>query len=141
MSATTFMRLEFSSPTLNRSLILTVFLLTILLQGSVQADPFDGLNLSDEKLQQLHQIHQSYKNQRRELENSLKSKKFELIRLLRHPQAQRDQVKKVISEIMEVEHQRQNLYIDELFDSRKHLTEQQWNEYQRSMIRLMLTKK
>lgn len=109
--------------------------------GSAWADPFDGLNLPEETRQKLHQIHQAYKGERAELENSLKSKKFELIRLLRQPQADRARVKKVIGEIMAVEHQRQNLYIDELFDSRQHLTEQQWTEYQRSMIRLMLTKK
>ena len=116
-------------------------ILVLLLTFTSAADPFGNLKLSEETHQKVNNIHRRYNAQRAGLETSLKSKKFELMRLLQHPQATAPKVKNVVSEIMQVEHQRQNLYIEELFECRQHLSEQEWAEYRRSIIRLMMTKK
>lgn len=116
-----------------------LFLMLLLLQPLAAQDPGD-LNLSSEQQQQIDAVHRQYSSQRAALESQLKSKKFELMRGLRasHPDERR--VKQVLADIMGLEHQRQNLFVDEMFECRAKLTPQQWEVYLRSMLQIMMSK-
>ena len=52
-----------------------------------------------------------------------------------------EHIKKKLAQILQTEEERQHLFVDEMFAVRGAMTEQEWRDYRRSIIFMMMDKK
>ncbi len=118
------------------SLARVLFFLT-LLTLSASAQPAGDLGLSREQAAHLNQIRTEYTHQRKTVQNSLRSRKHELMELLKATEPQSGDIKQKLTQIMDLELKLQHLYVDEMFHCREAMSEGQWMKYRRNVVRLM----
>lgn len=97
-----------------------------------------GLGLTPQQVKAIHAIRCTYAARRHKVEKRLKQKKVELLELLQSPSVQRDEVNDKLSEIMELELERQHLYVNEMFDCRSQMNADQWSTFRQRVIKAML---
>lgn len=111
------------------ALVAVLFLLLIGIP--VEAKPKESVDL----------IRARFERQRQEVSEKLRTQKVELMKLmaLDHPNA--DHIKKKLSQIFATEEERQSLFIDEMFAVREAMSDQEWRDYRRSIIFMMMDKR
>lgn len=113
--------------------MIKVFLITTLVSITVlaaQAQPKEAVD----------SIKGRYERQRQEISVKLRSQKIELMKLISLDSPSEAQIKKKLEQILETERQRQYLFVDEMFAVRESMTEQQWRDYRRTLILMMMSK-
>ena len=112
--------------------ILTALLLALLISGSAAvAQPKESLE----------SIKGRYDRQRQDVAGKLRTQKIELMKLMALDNPNSDHIKKKLTQILETEEERQSLFIDEMFAVRQAMSEQEWRDYRRSVIFMMMDKK
>jgi hypothetical protein len=89
----------------------------------------------------LDSIRARYARQRQDVSEKLRTQKVELMKLMALDNPNPDHIKKKLNQILETEEERQNLFVDEMFAVRNAMTEQEWRDYRRSIIFMMMDKK
>jgi hypothetical protein len=89
----------------------------------------------------LETIRARYARQRQEISEKLRTQKVELMKLMALDNPNADHIKKKLDQILTTEEQRQHLFVDEMFAVRGAMTEQEWRDYRRSIIFMMMDKK
>jgi hypothetical protein len=99
---------------------------------SVQAEP---------SKESLDTIRARFSRQRQEVSEKLRTQKVELMKLMALDNPNADHIKKKLDQILETEEERQHLFVDEMFAVRGAMSEQEWRDYRRSLIFMMMDKK
>ncbi len=89
----------------------------------------------------LEAIRMRYERQRRDISEKLRSQKVELMKLMALDNPNPDHIKKKLNQILETEEERQHLFVDEMFAVRGAMSDQEWRDYRRSIIFMMMDKK
>ncbi len=113
--------------------------------GAVAASTLLALSLvsagSTQPRESLDSIRVRYERQRREVSEKLRSQKVELMKLMALDNPSAEHIKKKLNQILETEEERQHLFVDEMFAVRGAMSEQEWRDYRRSVIFMMMDKK
>lgn len=94
-----------------------------------------------EPRESLDVIRMRYERQRRDISEKLRSQKVELMKLMALDNPNPDHIKKKLNQILETEEERQHLFVDEMFAVRGAMSDQEWRDYRRSIIFMMMDKK
>jgi hypothetical protein len=86
-------------------------------------------------------IRARFERQRQEISDKLRTQKVELMKLMALDNPNADHIKKKLDQILETEEERQHLFVDEMFAVRGSMSEQQWRDYRRSLIFMMMDKR
>lgn len=105
-------------------------LISCLLATTVLAQPAESVE----------SIRARFERQRGELAQKLRTQKIELIKLMAVDSPNPDQCKKKLDQILFTERRRQYLFLDEMFAVRQGMTEEEWRDYRRSIIMMMMNK-
>lgn len=81
-----------------------------------------------------------FERQRSELSQTLRTQKIDLMKLMAVDTPDPDLCKKKLDQIISTERKRQYLFLDEMFAVRTGMTEEQWRDYRRSVIMMMMNK-
>lgn len=82
-----------------------------------------------------------FERQRQEVSERLRTQKVELMKLMALDNPNPDHIKKKLSQILSTEEERQCLFVDEMFAVRGAMSEQEWRDYRRSVIFMMMDRK
>lgn len=102
---------------------------------------FLGIGSPAEPKESLDSIRARYDRQRQEVSEKLRTQKVELMKLMALDNPNPDHIKKKLNQILETEEERQYLFVDEMFAVRNAMSEQEWRDYRRSIIFMMMDKK
>lgn len=102
---------------------------------------FLGHPLGAEPKESLDSIRARFDRQRQEVSEKLRTQKVELMKLMALDNPNSDHIKKKLNQILETEEERQYLFVDEMFAVRNAMTDQEWRDYRRSVIFMMMDKK
>lgn len=105
--------------------------LLLVLSPNAWAEPRESLDV----------IRVRYERQRRDVSEKLRSQKVELMKLMALDNPSAEHIKKKLAQILQTEEERQHLFVDEMFAVRAAMTEQEWRDYRRSIIFMMMDKK
>jgi uncharacterized membrane-anchored protein YhcB (DUF1043 family) len=94
-----------------------------------------------EPRESLDTIRARFERQRQEVSEKLRTQKVELMKLMALDNPNAEHIKKKLSQILETEEERQYLFVDEMFAVRNAMTAQEWRDYRRSIIFMMMDKK
>ena len=115
-------------------MILSKFILPILgllcLANLVTAEPVESVE----------SIRARFERQRGEIAQKLRTQKIELIKLMAVDSPNPDLCKKKLDQILSTERKRQYLFLDEMFAVRQGMTDEEWRDYRRSVIMMMMNK-
>lgn len=81
-----------------------------------------------------------FEDERQVMSDKLRGQKIELMKLISLDSPNQDHIKKKLDQILDTERQRQYLFVDEMFAVRESMTEQQWRDYRRTLILMMMNK-
>ncbi len=113
--------------------------------GALAASTLLALSLASmcpaQQRDSLDSIRVRYERQRREVSEKLRSQKVELMKLMALDNPNAEHIKKKLNQILETEEERQHLFVDEMFAVRGAMSEQEWRDYRRSVIFMMMDKK
>ncbi len=85
-------------------------------------------------------IRARYERQRSEVSQKLRTQKIELMKLMAVDAPDPDQCKKKLDQILSTERRRQYLFLDEMFAVKSCMTAEEWRDYRRSIIMMMMNK-
>jgi uncharacterized membrane-anchored protein YhcB (DUF1043 family) len=102
---------------------------------------FLGLSVAAQPKESLDSIRARFDRQRQEVSQKLRTQKVELMKLMALDNPNSSHIKKKLNQILETEEERQYLFVDEMFAVRNAMTEQEWRDYRRSVIFMMMDKK
>lgn len=102
---------------------------------------FMAIGAPAEPKESLDSIRARYDRQRQEVAEKLRTQKVELMKLMALDNPNPDHIKKKLNQILETEEARQYLFVDEMFAVRGAMSEQEWRDYRRSIIFMMMDKK
>lgn len=112
-----------------KSFVLTLAFGLVMLSSSL-AEPGESVD----------SIKARYESQRQEHSQKLRAQKIELMKLISVDSPNEEHIKKKLQQILETERERQELFVDEMFAVRDSMTEQQWRDYRRTLILMMMNK-
>ncbi|MCA9793867.1 MAG: periplasmic heavy metal sensor [Candidatus Eremiobacteraeota bacterium] len=104
---------------------------------AISQNPGD-MGLTREQAAALQKIRSGYAAKRQDVLEQLRVKKLDLMQLLKANDPEAPKIKAKLREIMDVELKLQHLYVDEMFDCRSQMNDEQWTHYRRNVIRLMM---
>ncbi len=81
-----------------------------------------------------------FESERQEHSQRLRAQKIELMKLISVDSPNEEHIKKKLEQILETERQRQELFVDEMFAVKDSMSEQQWRDYRRTLILMMMNK-
>ncbi|MGE0489498.1 MAG: periplasmic heavy metal sensor [Vulcanimicrobiota bacterium] len=113
-------------------------LLTLAVFAPAAAQNPGDMGLTREQAVALQKIRSGYASKRQEVLEQLRVKKLDLMQLLKASDPESPKIKAKLRELMDVELKLQHLYVDEMFDCRSQMNDEQWNHYRRNVIRLMM---
>ena len=116
-------------------LLILAVLLPVLAQTP---EPPATLDLSAEQKAALKSIRDRFEDQRQDLQVRLKSKRIELAQLLRQDDVEKAAVKTKLDEILQLEAERQTLFLNEMFEAKAQLKPTQWASYRRGIFRSLM---
>ena len=83
-------------------------------------------------------LHEQFEGRRQDLTLRLSQRRLELAQMLQKDDADKAAVRIKVQEIMDLERQRQELFVDEYFEARSKLSPAQWNAFRRRVLRSMI---
>lgn len=119
---------------------LAVVGLALLCTSLVQALPEeDGpLQLSPRQSRSLRQIRSRFEGRLQDLQLRLEGRRLELAQLIRSDGADKASVKAKLDEIINLERERQQLFVDQLFEAKGQLSARQWGPFRQRVLRHLL---
>lgn len=102
---------------------------------------FGSFGVAAEPKESVETIRARYERQRKEISDRLRTQKVELMKLMALDNPNAEHIKRKLHQILETEEQRQALFVDEMFAVRSAMTVQEWRDYRRSLIFMMMDKK
>lgn len=81
-----------------------------------------------------------FERQRGKVSQTLRTQKIDLMKLMAVDSPDPDLCKKKLDQILSTERKRQYLFLDEMFAVRHGMTKEQWRDYRRSIIMMMMNK-
>jgi len=112
------------------SFALKIFFLFAILLNSTLAQPGESVE----------SIRAKFERQRKEISLRLRTQKIELMKLMAVDQPDSDQCKRKLDQILATERKRQYLFLDEMFAVKSGMTSEEWRDYRRSIIMMMMNK-
>ncbi len=82
-----------------------------------------------------------YERERQNLSARLRTQKVELMKLMAVEDPHSEKIKLKVDQILETERRRQHLFVDEMFAVRNSMTEEQWSDYRRAIIMMMMNRR
>lgn len=113
----------------------TVLLCLSLLLLVVSASPAPA-----EPAEAVPSIKARYERERQNLSARLRTQKVELMKLMAVESPQSEKIKLKVDQILETERHRQHLFVDEMFAVRASMTEEEWSDYRRAIIMMMMNR-
>lgn len=114
-------------------------LLVLLLGVAVWAQPEAGnARLTPAQRQALRGIRDRYEGRRQDVQLRLQTRRLELAQMLRQDGADKPVLKAKLDEILELEKQRQHLFLDEIFEAKTQLSAEQWGPFRQRVLRHLL---
>ena len=99
----------------------------------------DGtLQLSPRQSRALRQIRSRFEGRLQDLQMRLEGRRLELAQMIRSDGADKASVKAKLDEIINLERERQQLFVDQLFESKGQLSAQQWGPFRQRVLRHLL---
>jgi hypothetical protein len=98
------------------------------------------LTASAQPAESVESIRARFERQRGEMSQRLRTQKIELMKLMAVDSPDSDQCKKKLDQILATERRRQYLFLDEMFAVRNGMTAEEWRDYRRSIIMMMMNK-
>ena len=111
------------------------------LSGSVLGQPAqpgsaDGQNnLTPNQKHSLSSVRDRYEARRQDIALRLQQRRLELANLLRRDDPVKPTIQAKLGEIMELERERQELFIDEIFDAKAQMKPAQWRAFRDRLLR------
>lgn len=125
---------------MRRILLLSALALTLVGSQPTLADrrrPED-LNLTPQQSTALKAIRSRYEGRRQDLQLRLQGRRLELAKLLRQDDPEKAAVKAKLDEILALERERQQLFLDEIFEAKGELNAEQWGPFRQRVLRHLL---
>ena len=98
----------------------------------------EEVRLSSKQGRVLRSIRERFEGRRQDVQLKLQSRRLELARLLREDSTEKEVLRQKLDEILDLERQRQQLFLDEIFEARGKLTPAQWGPFRRRVLRHLL---
>ena len=99
----------------------------------------DGpLRLSPRQSRALRQIRSRFEGQLQDLQMRLEGRRLELAQMVRSDGADKASVKAKLDEIINLERERQQIFVDQLFEAKGQLSAQQWGPFRQRVLRHLL---
>lgn len=117
---------------------LVVMLLWVGLQGLAMAQDEDLDRLTPKQSRAMRSLRDRYEGRLQDLRMKLEGRKLALAQLLSQDDVDKASAKALMDEILDLERQRQQVFLDELFEAREHLRPRQWGAYRRRVLRGLL---
>ncbi|MFA5508569.1 MAG: hypothetical protein WC314_13345 [Vulcanimicrobiota bacterium] len=91
-------------------------------------------------VESVESIRARYERERGEISQKLRTQKIELMQLMAVDDPNPDQCKKKLDQILNTERKRQYLFLDEMFAVKQRMSPDDWRDYRRSVIMMMMNK-
>ena len=103
-----------------------------------QPDQGGGVDLTPHQKKALRAIQNRYRGRINDLQIRLESRRLELAQLLQQDDTEKEALQGKLAEILDLEKERQNLSLDQIFECKQQLTPAQWGPYRRRLLRFFL---
>jgi uncharacterized membrane protein len=120
-----------------RRLVAGLLVLIVGVAAWAQPDAGDA-RLSAAQRQALRGIRQRYEGRRQDVQLRLQTRRLELAQMLRQDGADKPALQNKLDEILELEKQRQHLFLDEIFEAKTQLSAEQWGPFRQRVLRHLL---
>ncbi len=114
-----------------------LILLTIF-SGVALAQPLAREPMTPKQLRALRVIRDRHEGKRQDLQIRLQGKRLELAKLIRDDDVEKSQVQAKLDEILSLERQRQQVFLDEIFEAKGQLSRAQWGPFRQRVLRNLL---
>ncbi len=126
---------------MRRSLFISLSLIFTLMLGALAPAQGNPESLDQEQLKQLQASERKNAPELQRISQSIKQKKLDLVKSVRSKNFSETKVRKIVNEIIELERKKQHIYVNSMVECREILSEDQWNNFQETLIRKMLKTK
>ncbi len=108
--------------------------------GLAQAVPPEDepLQLSQPQTRALRRIRARYEGRLQDVQMRLQGRRLELAQMIRSDSADKAIVKAKLDEIINLERERQTIFVDQLFDAKGQLSASQWGPFRQRVLRRLL---
>lgn len=117
-----------------------VAVLILACAGLAQAIPPEDepLQLSQPQTRALRRIRSRYEGRLQDLQLRLQGRRLELAQIIRSDAADKATVKAKLDEIINLERERQQIFVDQLFEAKGQLSASQWGPFRQRVLRRLL---
>ena len=98
----------------------------------------EPLQLSPPQARALKRIRSQYEGRIQDVQLRLQGRRLELAQMIRSDSADKATVKAKLDEIINLERERQQLFVDQLFDAKGQLSAEQWGPFRQRVLRRLL---
>ncbi|MFN8609925.1 MAG: periplasmic heavy metal sensor [Vulcanimicrobiota bacterium] len=98
----------------------------------------DSLRLSPGQARALRTIRSRFEGRLQDLQMRLEERRLELAQMIRSDNADKATVKAKLDEIINLERERQQLFVDQLFEAKGQLSRAQWGPFRQKVLRHLL---
>jgi hypothetical protein len=98
----------------------------------------DGLQLTSGQAQALRRIRWRFEGRLQDVQMRLQGRRLELAQMIRSDNTDKATVKAKLDEIIELERERQQLFVDQLFEAKGQLSQAQWGPFRQRVLRHLL---
>lgn len=106
--------------------------------GLAWAQPVERERMTPKQLRALRVIRDRHEGKRQDLQIRLQGKRLELAKLIRDDAVEKSQVQAKLDEILNLERQRQQVFLDEIFEAKGQLSPAQWGPFRQRVLRNLL---
>lgn len=107
--------------------------------GLAQALPEeDGLQLTSAQARNLRGIRARFEGRLQDVQMRLEGRRLELAQMIRSDNADKATVKAKLDDIINLERERQQLFVDQLFEAKGQLSQAQWGPFRQRVLRHLL---
>ena len=116
-----------------------VVALTLAVCGMAQARPEEEpLQLSPPQARSLKRIRARFEGRLQDVQMQLEGRRLELAQMIRSDSAEKATVKAKLDEIINLERERQQLFVYQLFEAKGQLRPAQWGQFRQRVLRRLL---
>ena len=115
--------------------------LSLFLLGSVAYAEPDSLvkdHVGGGRAAKLRALHDQFEGRRQDVVMRLSQRRLELAQLLRRDDVDKGTIKSKIAEILDLERQRQELFVDEFFEAKTQLNQKQFGLFRQKVLRSLI---
>lgn len=96
------------------------------------------MRLSPRQARALRQIRSRFEGRLQDLQMKLEGRRLELAQMIRSDSVDKASVKAKLDEIINLERERQQIFVDQLFESKGQLSAEQWGPFRQRVLRHLL---